>query len=444
MSIIDTTIRVYDSQDRLIQTIPVIGGSNGVITDVLSPGCEYYCSVESTNDEQISSGESPKFKFYSVPDVNFTGYVNRDSSGFTRNVEATQYCSVLEIIDTGIEYADNSNFYDAVRVSGNRVDGLSENTTYYYRPWVLDDLGRTYVNRSAVDSVTTLYAVPQIEWISIYGATVGTFSALIDITSSIELTNVVALVTNSGNTTTHQLSVQDGRQYITIVGLNDNTTYDIVIKATNAGGDGYSIATSFTTQMAGENEMFAEIIPRNIVSNVDNTLTIESVTNYNRGECTIVGHYVDVFENETHSGEPVFEYDGGDDDNVTAIIQNVAPDTTYWLNSRIEYTVGTNPTIYEIYSEPVQIQTYSLLKFTNIRVTYTTADIDFVVEGNSQNTTVEYSADGVNYNSIAISDPQGGTLELNWLQLNHTYYLRGRCESAAGVQEWVEDTFTTR
>lgn len=443
MSIISSTVRVYDKNFTLVESLPLIGDvMEGTATN-LSPGTLYSVTVESVDDQQQSSGESGGLDFYSLPQVNFIGTVTKDSSGFVRQMSNTT--EDVQVVENGICWDIDSNFTHPTYTSGTMVDGLDENTTYYYRPYCIDEFNRRWVNDQDTDSVTTLYAVPTIDWITIYGTTVGTFSALINISSNVPLTNVVALVTNSGNTTTHQLSVIDGRQTINVTGLDANTTYDIVIKATNSGGDGYSNAVQFTTQMSSGDEMYVEIIPRNLVSNVDNTITVQSVAQYNVSECTIVNHYVDVFENETHSGEPVFEYDGGDNYDVTAIFQYVAaPDTTYWLNSKIEYTIGTDPTIYTVYSEPVQIRTYSLLKFTNIRVTYTTADIDFVVEGSSQNTVVEYSADGVTWNSISVPNPQGGTLELNWLQLNHTYYLRGRSESAAGIQEWVEDTFTTR
>lgn len=442
MSIISSTVKIYDANQTLVETLPVIGDVKEATSTNLSPGTQYYATVESVDDQQQSSGESAPYQFFTLPQVNFTGTVTKDSSGFIRQM--TNTTDSVQVIENGIVWDTNSGFTNPTYTSGTMVTGLTENTTYYYRPYCIDEFNRRWVNDQDTDSVTTLYAVPTIDWITIYGTTVGTFSALINISSTVSLTNVVALVTNSGNTTTHQLSVIDGRQTINVTGLDANTTYDIVIKATNSGGDGYSNAVQFTTQMSSGDEMYVEIIPRNIVSNVDNTITAQSVAQYNVSECTIVKHYVDVFENETHSGQPVFEYDGDDNYDVTAIFQNVAsPDTTYWLNSKIEYTIGTDPTIYTVYSEPVQIRTYSLLKFTNIRVTYTTADIDFVVEGSSQNTEVEYSADGVTWNSISVPDPQGGTLELNWLQLNHTYYLRGRSESAAGIQEWVEDTFTT-
>lgn len=440
MSIISSTIKIYsDSQGtNLVDTISIVGNTTSGTTNALSAGSEYWACVESTNDEMISSGYSPLYKFYSLPNIQLTGVVNRDSSWFIRPTTTTT--DVVNIADYGLEYADNSSFNNSLRVSGNTVNGLDENTTYYYRPWVEDEFGRIYVNNSDSDSVTTLYAVPQIDFVSIYGASASIFSALINITSQSALSSVYAEITTSGVTTTQSLTTQTGQQYIYINNLTENTQYDLVIKAVNGAGTGSSATIQFTTQMATE-VMYVEIIPRNLVDNATNHITPQSIASYDPSECQLDNHDVYLFDNPTHSGVEEDSYIGGANDEVNAVFTNADADTTYWLFSNVGYTAGGVSA--DVWSEGVEIHTYSLLTFGTITTTANSATIVFTVDGNSVNTEIQYSIDGVNWTTIPVTTHTGQTLNVSGLSSNTTYQLRGRAQNQSGYSAYVTDTFTT-
>lgn len=434
--IISSVLRIYEN-DTLIDTVNVLGDGEEATTNALSPGSEYYATIESTNDEQMSSGESPAYKFYSLPNIALTGYVNRDSEGFTRPTNITT--DVVNVIEHGLEYDIVSTFTNPQSTIGNRVTGLEENTTYYYRPYCIDEFNRRWVNDQDTDSVTTLYAVPSVEWLGIYGSTESTFSALISITSLDSLTSVVATVT-SGVTTNYPLTAQTGNQYVTITGLTPNTTYDITINATNSAGIGQSTTETFTTQEASQGMTVTLVRP--VVSNVDNSLEVTSVASYNPSETTLISHSIEIYENEYHTGIPV-DSDTNTGDSLTSIFTGLTTDTTYWVFGKVEYTVGSDPTVVTAWSEPEEIHTYTLMSFGVITTTPNGASIPFTVQGTATQVEVEYSVDNVNWINIPVSDPTGETLQVSNLTPSTNYYVRGRAEGQGGWQEYVVDTFTT-
>lgn len=436
--IVSSTVRIYNSNDVLIDTINVLTDAQEAVATNLSAGTEYHATAESVNDEQISSGESAPYTFYTLPNIQLTGYVNRSADGFTRPTTITT--DVVSVNDWGLEYDTTSSFNNAQRVSGSNVNGLSENTTYYYRPWLEDEFGRIYVNTSSSDSVTTLYAVPQVSFAAIYGADTSMFSALINITSLTTVTSVYAELTTSGVTTTQALTAQTGQQYIYLTNLTPNTQYDCVIKAVNSAGVGVSNTIQFTTQM-GEEGVVVEIIPRNLVNSNNNQITAQSVATFNPTQITITSHYVYLYTNPTHSGQADDSYDGGTNASVNAVFNNANADYDYYLFSRVEYTIGEDS--FTVWSEGVSLHTYSLLTITDIQPNTNNCIVTFVVQGNSVNTELEYSEDNVTWVTIPITQPAGETITISGLNINTLYYLRGRCENQVGYCDYRNDTFTT-
>ena len=441
MSIISSTVKIYDSNHTLIEPIPVLGDTMETTASSLSPGTNYYATVESIDDQQQSSGVSAPFYFNTLPQVNFIGYVTRDSSGFIRQM--SNVTDSVQVIENGIVWDTNSGFTNPRYVAGTMVDGLDENTTYYYKPYCIDEFNRRWVNDQDTDSVTTLYAIPTIEWVSILGPTAGSFSATINVISSISVSSVVAEITTSGTTTTQSLTPQTGEQNIVITNLLPNTYYTIRIKATNTSGDGYSVVESFTTAIPQE-EVEVRLMSGTWVDNSDNTISGQSVATFDLNEITITGHYIDMFDNNEHQGSPIDTYSGGALSSVTCTITGASPDTIYYMFGRVTYYVGSDSgTIYTQWSAPMQITTYSLLYFDSIEPRIDGADITFSVAGTSQNTVIEYSLDEAGWTTIPISDPQGETIQLTGLQSHITYYLRGMVFCAAGRTAYVTDRFDT-
>lgn len=438
-----STIKIYSDSAgvNLVDTLNIIGNTTEGTTTALQPGKEYYASVETVDDQMHSSGESALFKFYSLPQVQFTGYVNRSSDSFIRQMSNTT--DVVGIDYNGICWDTSNTFTNPTYTEGNTVYGLEENTKYYYRPFVVDEFGRRWVNTSDTNDVTTLYAIPTISWISIYGATAGSFSATINITSGASLTSVIAEVTTSGVTTTRTLTAQTGEQNIVITGLMPNTNYDVRIKATNSTGDGYSVVQNFTTDMSS-GLMSVSLVSGDWVSNEDNTISGQSVATFDPNTCTIVKHYVEVYDNDAHSGVAAYSYDGGTNTSIICTISGALPDQYYFVFGKVTYYVGADTgNVYTEWSTPMQIRTYSLLNFDSVNPSIDSVEINYSVAGDSMNTIIEYSNDETNWIQVPVSDPQTGSITVTGLISHITYYLRGRVDCAAGRSAYVTTQFDT-
>lgn len=439
MAITQNTIRIYSDPtcETLVSTFTDTSLDFHEVITGLTAGTQYYATAQSQDSLGQVSDESPAYGFTTLPQVNFTGYVTRDDTGFVRSMANTT--TDVQVVENGICWDTNSNFLNPTYTAGTTVSGLTENTTYYYRPYCIDDQGRRWVNTSDTDSVTTLYSIPRVYWNVIYGADATSFSARISIESLDTLSQVVAAVTTNGVTTNYPLTAQTGYQTIAITGLSPQTSYTIQIKATNSAGMGVSTIESFTTQEASQGMTVSLVRP--VVSNVDNSLEVTSVASYSP-DINLVSHSIEIYTNEYHTGIPV-DTDTDTTDSLTSTFTNLAVDTTYWVFSKAEYTVGSDPTVVTAWSEPEQIQTYALLSFGTITPSSDQCSVAFTVSGSSTNTQVEYSIDNVNWSNVPITNPQGETLTITNLLAATNYYLRGRVQSQAGWQEYVTDDFTT-
>ena len=441
MAITQSIIKLYSDQamTQLIGTYTDTGNDQHEVLTGLTPGTQYWLTVESENS--YGNWSNPKQgTFYTIPQVNLTGVVNKGDTSFLRPVSETTTTAVPVSVK-GLEYATDNLFSDAIRVPNYTVTGLTENTTYYYRPWCRDIFGREWVNTSDVDSVTTMYSVPQVLYKSISGASLTTFDCTITVNSLDTVSSVYAELSTSGVTTTIPLTAATGDQHVVLTGLSPNTNYDIQIFAVNSSGTGSSVLYNFTTlQQTG----VMDVILRSgqLVDPSDNSVTASCDVSYDHDEVTLVSNSVYIYDDASHSGN-VIDFDSGSTDSFTAYLTNLADDETYYVFGKAEYTVGSDPTVYTEWSTPVQIHTYSLLSFISITPGNDNCQVVFTVSGNSTNTQVEYSIDNVTFIQVPVVNPQGDTLTITGLTPNTNYYLRGRAQNQAGWQTYVEDTFTT-
>lgn len=440
MAITQSIIKIYDDAalTNLIGTYSDTGNDQQETITGLLPGKEYWATVESENSYGKWSTVE-KHQFFTLIQVNLSGYVNKTSDSFQRPIIDTRDQVGVDVV--GLEYDTVNTFDNPNRVIGNTVTGLTENTTYYYRPWVRDVFGREWVNTSDVDSVITSYAVPSIDWKSINGAGLTTFDATITVNSLDTVSSVYAELTTSGVTTTIPLTAATGDQHVVLTGLSPNTNYDIQIFAVNSSGTGSSVLYNFTTQ---QQQGVMDVILRSgqLVDPSDNSVTASCDVSYDHDEVTLVSNLVYIYDNPTHSGS-VIDFDSGTSDSFTAYLTNLADDETYYVFGKAEYTVGSDPTVYTEWSTPEQIHTYSLLSFISITPGNDNCQVVFTVSGSSTNTQVEYSIDNVTFTQVPVGNPQGDTLTITGLTPNTNYYLRGRAQNQAGWQTYVEDTFTT-
>lgn len=439
MAITSNTIRIYSDPEltSLIGTFTDTSLDFHEVITGLSAGTRYYATVQSEDSLGQVSEESYTYSFTTLPQVNFTGLVTRDDSGFVRSMGNTT--TDVQVVENGICWDIDNNFTNPTYTAGTMVSGLQEHTTYYYKPYCIDNQGRRWVNGNDSDSVTTLYSIPKVNWNVIYGADATSFSARISIESQDSLTQVIAEVTTNGVTTSYPLTAQTGYQTLAITGLSPQTYYTIQIKATNSAGIGMSTIESFTTQEASQGMTVTLVRP--VVSNIDNEMNVTSIASYSP-DINLVSHSIEIYQNEYHTGIPV-DTDTDTTDSLTSTFTGLSVDTTYWVFGKAEYTIGSDPTVYNEWSEPEQIQTYALLSFGTITPGSDQCSVVFTVSGNSTNTIVEYSIDNVNWSNVPVTNPQGETLTITNLAPSTNYYLRGRVQSQAGWQEYVEDTFTT-
>lgn len=441
--ITNSILRIYSDNlcQNLQETVTVTGSDLHADTSTLSPGKAYWATVEVTDSVVGTSEESDPYKFYSLPDIVLSGSALVYSNGFERQTTITT--DIVGIVDFGLDYTTDERWVNkAVRVSGNTVTNLMPNTIYYYRPWVKDEFGRVYVNVDDVDSIRTDYSIPQTKVTETYSPTSTTFSGKIYVDSTTTVT-AVWVETTSGTTITTNLVATTGEQEFTVTGLQPYTKYHLVCKATNQAGTGESQTIYFTTAKQEEQPIEASVkIIKWAIGKYNNYAKCTEIVEYKEGS-SIVSNKVYICDNSKHVGEPLFTYDGEDNDAFTAYFTGLDTDTTYFMfGSAIIESGGETETFW---SEPLEIHTYSLINVGTITTTKTTATFDFSVEGYSSDTQVEYSTNGESWNRVPVQNPQGETVTITGLSSDTTYYIRARvANSEREYSDYVRSTFTTQ
>ena len=446
MSITQSTIRIYSDQLKtdLVHEQTTSGSATDIlIEDVLDAGTEYWCTVQAVDGQGLTTEESSVYRFYTLPDVTwFAGpYASENSisaqlDGITQDVTIARY---------GIVYATQSDFSDAVyydQVQGGiDIWGLPENITYYVKPYVIDEFNRRWINED-VRTVTTSVAVPVVNWTGMSAIEATKYRAQINVTSSSALSSVVAVLTPiGGSPQTITLSPTVGVQNVVLTGLTPNTSYSVVVNATNSGGTGHSTTRTFTTMSAAGS---AQVELTSVsVSNSNNIISVDSRATYDSSVVTITGHYIELYANDSHTGVADESISGGPVDNYSNNLGHANPDETYYVFSRVTYTVQGDNNVYTAWSEPYEVTTYSLLSFGNITTTQTTVSVPYSVAGSATSVELEYSLDGVSWISIPASSLSGGTVTISNLTQDTQYQLRGRCKSSSGWQDYDTTSFRT-
>lgn len=442
MAITQSTVRVYE--DSLKQTLigSWIGSAPNWTTidvDELEEGKEYYATAQVTVDG-LQSAESQVYQFYTLPDVSyFTQPVVSEGQISTQMLAVTEDVTVSYY---GLQYATNSSFSPLTEVQGPQggvdINNLAENTTYWVRPFVIDEYNRKWVNTSLTEQLTTPYAKPVVTWTGMAAVGIDTYQHQINIQSTAAITDVTVYYTDGSTTSSFNLQNQTGTQQISISSLTPNTGYSIYVKATNASGYTNSSTETFTT---GQAQMAVEVTQAQ-VSNTNNIISVTSRATYD-SSITLISNSVELWENNSHTGT-AYESNTGSTDTYTNNLAHANPDETYYVFGHVTYTIGSDPTVLEAWSSPVTVHTYALLSFGSITTSNDTASIPYSVLGVPISDDIAYSADnGTTWTSIPVSTLSGGTLHLSGLTPNTTYSLRGRCQSAAGWQAYVTTTFAT-
>lgn len=440
--ITNSILKIYEDKllRTLLETIEVVGSELQAQTYLLEPGSVYWATVQVTDSEVGTSEVSYPYRFYSLPNIVFYGDPTINQNKFEHQTAITT--DVVGIEEFGIVYNTTQDWsVKPVKVVGNVVENLLPHTTYYYRPYVKDEFGRFYVNVDDTRELTTSQAIPVVKITQTYTPTTTTFGGLVEVISSTAVTSVIAEV-GGGTTTSLNLVAAVGEQEFEITGLEPYTKYNVTIKATNEAGEGVSNTVFFTT--AEESGGVEEEGMVNIISvKVSETNDMKVISFVNNEEGThIESHIVYLYDNSTHSGEPLYTYDGGKEEVATANFENLNADTTYFAFSSVVIQ-GKILSVQE-WSEGYEVRTYSLITVREINTTNTSATFDYSIEGYSSDTQIEYSQNGETWKRLVLNDPQGGELVIEDLTPNTTYHLRARvANSDKKYSDYYTTTFTT-
>lgn len=443
--ITQSTINIYadSALTTLVTSVTTSGSDTDIEVPNLSAGTAYWATATATADG-LTSEESAPYKFFTLPQIEFTGTMHTGPDWFSSLLLHTT--TDVGISKWGICWDTSSSFtdptYNLVKPMPSqevKIDGLDEATTYYARACVLDIFGRTWVNPNTV-TVATGSTVPQISWYGMSAVGQTTFSGSISTSSDIPLTSVVAVYTPEGGTaTTVNLSAVTGIQSVSLTGLTPNTKYSVVCTATNAQGSASTSAASFTTNPA---DVTIEC-GVGAVDNATNIISADSKVHYDSSVVTLTGHYIDLYSNPDHEGTPEEEVSGGGVTPISLNLGHADPDETYFVFSHATYTIGEDPTEHEVWSDPVEVLTYSLFSFTSAVAQDTTAEVRYAVAGSYAGLECEISTDQINWSPVSMNDNLRNGSTIIGLTQETTYYLRGRCKSAAGWSGYDTISFTT-
>lgn len=263
------------------QTIEVQGSPSTIAMNYstlgvdLSPGSQYSVSVQCTNDEGYTTAWTSPYPYKTLirADVkSFTG----GQGAVSPEIICTYTSGVLSVTDVGVYLSANASGAGAVKHSGQDeqtagqgwdITGLTENTTYYAVPYVVDDLGREYIGDwSTAKEANTGYAAPTVA-ISNVAATYKSISGNVLVTTNDTLASVKLSIIPTGGGGSYQyktLSATTGTQAWSInngdlddssnpITINPSTEYRIVVEAVNThGGSGNAQATATTAAQATE------------------------------------------------------------------------------------------------------------------------------------------------------------------------------------------------
>ena len=442
MAIVSSTIRIYAAdQVTLVATEVTQGAATSIPIDSLVEGSEYYATAQVTDDSNLTSAESPQFEFYTLPDVSYfsapvasANTISAQLDGITNDVAIDYY---------GLAYDTSSSFNNPSYTSPSQqgavdITGLSENTTYYVRPYVIDEFSRRWVGTDQ-RSVSTSYSVPTIDWVGLSTVGSDSFTANVNITSTTSITNAYVQITQvGGSTTTGTLTAQTGVQQVNVTGLSPNTAYQIRVYATNAGGSGTSTVQNITTNAAS----IEVTVTSATVSPSNNIISAESRATIGTG-ITITNHSLEMYYDALHSGNAVESYNGGANATINNNFGHADPDETYYIFGKVTYTVAGDANTYVAWSTGYQVDTYSLLTFGTITTTNNSASIPYSVQGTASSIDIQYSEDQLNWITLSWPSLTSGTCTASGLTPNTQYYLKGRCRSTAGWSSYFTDTFTT-
>ena len=284
-TIITTDLKVYSGTTtagtQVGNTITKQGSPTTVALDSTSLGVyltagEQYCVIaRCTNDEQYTTDWTQPYPFKTLIFAEIVTLAGGQGM-LSPELSFTYNNQVLTVQECGVYVSTNASGSNSQKIAasdeqeaeqGWQITGLTENTTYYVIPYVIDDLGREYRGDWAnAETASTGYAAPTVT-ISNVVTTYNSISGNVNITTNDTLQSVTLRIIPTGGGSGYQYktltntvglqtwSVTNGDlddQSNPIV-INPSTEYSIMITAVNTShGTGSATVTATTAQQSTE------------------------------------------------------------------------------------------------------------------------------------------------------------------------------------------------
>lgn len=282
-TITQTTLQVYSGttvvagnqigSDIVLQGSPSTATLDSTSLGVaLSPGSQYCVRAKCINDESYETDYTSPYAFKTL----ILAEIDTISGGngtISPELSFTYNNQVLTNSECGVYVSTNASGSNATKIpatdeqeagQGWVITGLSEHTTYYVIPYVIDDLGREYKGAWAdAETVNTGYLVPTVT-LSNMSSTYNSISGNVTISTNDTLSSVYLTIRPAGGGTSHTVNLTSttGVQNFTItdgdtdtssgtITISPSTEYIITVYAVNtSGGTGNGTANVTTAQQS--------------------------------------------------------------------------------------------------------------------------------------------------------------------------------------------------
>lgn len=306
-TIVSTNLKVYTgtttSGTQVGGMITKPGSPATVLLDseslgvALSPGSQYCVIAQCTNDESYTTDWTSPYAFKTLILAELDTVTGGNAS-LSPKMSFTYDSQVISVQECGVYYSTNSSGSNATKVAASNeqeagqgwlITGLTENTTYYVIPYVIDDLGREYKGDwASAETANTGYANPTVT-ISNVATTWNSITGNVSVTSNDTISSVVLRIqpTGGGSIQYKTLTAQTGTQTWSVTNgdldnssnpivITPSTEYRIQIDATGShSGSGTANVTATTQQQST-----ATIA----ITSISNTTPTSAVVNLSYGQ----------------------------------------------------------------------------------------------------------------------------------------------------------------